>query len=96
MPIVFKFENLKPKTKYTVRFDPSINQIKSSFTTLPKQPDGNLRLAIFSCNESQHMLSKPLESDLWADMQRRIERGEIDYMLHMGDSVYMDIGIVGR
>lgn len=38
------------------------------------------------------MVSKNKESDLWIDLQKRVQAGEIDYMIHMGDSVYMDYG----
>mgnify|MGYP002620199319 CR=1 FL=1 len=93
-PIVFKFNNLKPNTKYHVKLDPVSNQWKSSFRTLPVAKDcNNLRFAILSCNEGSIARSKAPHRDLWCDLQTRVEKGEVDYLLMIGDSIYTDMGL---
>lgn len=92
-PVVFKFENLTPNTKYTVTFD-YIQHISSSFTTTPsaiepKTPGFNI--AILSCDHIDYAVKKDAKSQLWNDMYDRIQRGEIQYCLHIGDNVYMDM-----
>jgi hypothetical protein len=90
---VFKFANLAPSTKYNVTFNPQMTQVPSSFTTISDKNDGRLRVAVISCNESSVALSKQgKKEDLWTNVYKQYQDDEIDYLLQIGDSVYMDWG----
>jgi len=92
-PVVFVFKGLKAKTRYTVSFDPLLDHIPSSFKTLTKGlTAANFRVAVVSCNDLAVLESKTEESNLWNDLYQKVTNQEIDYILHIGDSVYMDSG----
>lgn len=97
IPIVFSFTGLEPKTFYTVSLSCHLD-LKSSFWTLRENHDnpGNLKVGVVSCNEISHSYEKTPEMDLWGDLKKKVEKHEFDYMLHIGDQCYMDMGDYGE
>jgi len=98
IPIVFKFDDLEPKTHYTVTF--SCPSSESRFWTLRKDDDnpGNLNVAVVSCNEISAQFprkNKKEKKDLWIGIGARAIRHEIDYLFHIGDQFYLDMGFYG-
>ena len=90
VPVVFAFDNLQPNTNYNVSLnDSSVSMTQSYFSTLSGE-SGKLNFAVLSCNDQYVQRSKKPEADLWADMLKRIENNEIQYLLQTGDQVYMD------
>lgn len=63
--------------------------VQSYFTTL-SGISGKLHFAVVSCLDKNVQLSQPPHQDLWADMLRRVQNSEINYLLQIGDQVYMD------
>ena len=90
IPVPFSFENLQAETKYTVSLNDSVTNMTQSYFTTLGGPTGNLNFAVSSCMEQLLQLSKEENADLWADMLRRVENNEIQYLLQTGDQVYMD------
>jgi len=88
---VFKFSGLQPKTLYIVSLENS-PPLNSQFRTLRNDNDepGNLNIAIVSCNEVTKALEKAPYQDLWLDLSKRAR--QLDYVLHIGDQCYMDMG----
>jgi len=92
-PVVFKFQNLTPATYYNVSFDPPIeDQVPSYFKTVNRTAPGNLKFGVISCNEYSVLLKKEPEADLWAHLSRKIDELQLDYLIHLGDQVYLDMG----
>lgn len=93
IPIVFNFKDLKPKTRYQVTLSCSM-PLMSSFWTLRENTDnpGDFNVAIVSCNEISQQDHKPQEQDLWIDLEKRVADHELDYIFHIGDQIYMDMG----
>ena len=100
-PIIFLFNNLTPFLKYTVKIiysDTSLKTISgltSSFKTLKgnlvKQDDYNRFNVIFvSCNDVRYAEKLPANAQLWNDLSSKAQKGEIDYIFHIGDQVYLD------
>lgn len=95
-PMVFKFENLEPSTQYHVSVSTSIQdsleEVHSSFKTLTEKfdHDSSLKIAIVSCNDIHYVKTIPEKLNLWTDMAQKAEQGEIDYVLHIGDQLYLD------
>jgi len=90
IPIPFAFEGLQPETIYTVSLNDSVaNMTESYFTTLGNAT-GNLNFAVISCMDKGVQASKEEDADLWADLLRRVQNNEIQYLLQTGDQVYMD------
>jgi len=89
IPATFYVQNLTPGTKYSVRFSGvgsrSIRDHQGSFKTLPTDVK-NLRVAIVSCDRPERHLEG--EKLMWKVLWERIQQGEIDLMLHVGDQVY--------
>jgi len=92
-PIVFTFENLKPKTQYNVHLTCALPVERCSFYTLRENNDnpGNLKSAIVSCNEIFYQLQKTKENDLWGHLGSQVREHSLDYVFHIGDQVYMDM-----
>jgi len=89
-PNVFQFKGLKPGTKYKVVIQ-NMKHVASSFKTLGdnSQP---LSFAFVSCDDIEYGIQKNKDSNLWTDLARNATQNKIDYILHMGDNVYMDSG----
>jgi hypothetical protein len=96
-PRIYKFEGLEPDARYEVSIvDLAHLQPASQFRTLlhdwkisPDYPA--MRFAAVSCNLLSETLNlKGEQVDLWADLAQRIQRDEVDCLLHMGDQVYAD------
>jgi len=95
VPIVFAFVGLTPKTEYSVNLScPLPERVQgSSFWTIRKNNDdpGRLNAGVVSCNEISIQEKKPRGKDLWADLGKRVQNHELDYIFHIGDQVYMDM-----
>jgi len=96
-PRIFKFEGLEQNARYALSFDNLAHaQPASSFVTMIKnwKVGGDyppMHFAAISCNMvSVSADLKNGQTDLWQDLADRIGRGEVDYILHMGDQVYAD------
>jgi len=89
-PTVFKFSELEPQTLYKVSLDN--NTLNSQFRTLRNENEkpGKLNIGIVSCNEVTKAEIKPSSQNLWDDLAKRAH--ELDYVLHIGDQCYMDMG----
>lgn len=96
-PRVFQFQNLKSDARYEVSIQNLAHlQPSSQFRTFLKdwkitseQPA--MRLATVSCNLlSETLALKPDQHDLWTELALRVQRDEIDMVVHMGDQVYAD------
>eukprot|EP01069_Polyplicarium_translucidae_P000252 Polyplicarium_translucidae@DN1144_c0_g1_i1.p1 len=94
-PAAFTFDDLEPETQYKVGFNtPVPGLVKVGFRTLPANWDIQQRaanIAFVSCNKYKITRDEVSEgTDLWKDIFKRASRGEIDYLIHMGDNVYAD------
>lgn len=90
-PTIFTFYGLKEDTKYTFNLmDYSKMEMgtESYFTTLSHNL--GLRFAVVSCNDRLVQMTKDSNTDLWADLLKRVKNKEIQYLIHGGDQVYMD------
>jgi len=102
IPIVFQFEDLKENTKYLVHLKsqvyhahPRLADLECSFKTLNsfKKSNNISRIVFISCNSNKFRRKFiPEEYNLWRDLSERIEKGEVDYCIHIGDQVYLDDG----
>ena len=96
MPTIFKFENLKRASSYTVGFDHEVSyeninlqNVGSGFRTL----SGNIcntRFLVISCNAISKELVTDKQYSLWKHLSENIQ--SYDYALHLGDQVYLDWG----
>jgi len=89
-PTVFKFEELDPRTLYSVSVH-NLPPVKSSFTTLKDKENqsGDLQFAVISCNEKNTKTkAKNTNQDLWMDLAKRVKL--LDYIFHIGNQCYMD------
>jgi len=95
MPVVFKFDNLRPKTHYKVGLSCPLPVESSSFWTIRENHDnpGNLKAAIVSCNDISRQYNKPQNKDLWAHLGGLTKNHSLDYIFHIGDQVYMDMSL---
>ena len=93
VPIVFSFDNLKPKTQYRVTLSCPLSRGESSFWTLRENNDnpGSLKTGLVSCNEIVRQYMKPKDKDLWAHLGGLVRSHALDYVFHIGDQVYMDV-----
>ena len=89
-PVVFQFNNLLPKTKYTVTSKYPF-QCTSAFRTLSSGPDP-INFAFLSCNSRRAAVDYPDRNNLWSDIGSRACSGQLDYIIHLGDQVYADNG----
>jgi len=91
-PTIFSFNELKANTKYFISFLPHINGIKSSFKTLgiERKSFSQMNVAIVSCNDVRYGRESSANLNLWSDLADKAKRGEIDYIFHLGDQVYLD------
>jgi phosphodiesterase/alkaline phosphatase D-like protein len=90
LAVVFAFSGLQAETKYTVSLNDSVtNMIESYFTTLGG-PTGNLNFAVSSCMDRFVQADKEDKADLWADLLKRVQNNEVQYLLQTGDQLYMD------
>jgi len=97
-PAALKFDGLAPGTLYNVTVTGAKLLVdRCSFRTLPS---GGWRFgegrspcfAVASCNCVYETYIRGVEQDdLWADLRMRLQMGQqVDYMLHLGDNVYLD------
>jgi len=93
-PVVFKFKGLKKDVKYNISFDPELKTtsgIPASFRTLTganiKSKD-DFKVAFVSCNDIRY--GEKVKVNLWTDLSARAQKGDLDYIIHLGDQVYMD------
>ena len=87
-PVVFQFNNLLPKTKYTVTSKYPF-QCTSAFRTLSSGPDP-INFAFLSCNSRKAAAGYHDKNNLWSDLGARACSGQVDYIIHLGDQVYAD------
>jgi len=102
IPIAFHFESLKENTKYIVHLrtdvhhmHPMLAELECSFRTLNSIENSNneFRIAFISCNSLKWQRRGILEEfNLWKNLTEKIEKGEVDYCVHLGDQVYLDDG----
>lgn len=86
-PTVFAFPGLQPETSYSVQLRGCRNDIPSSFKTMGQSPN-EMKFAVISCNKI--FITKTgvkLTGDLWHHLSKRIAKGQVDTMLHLGDQV---------
>jgi len=89
IPATFYVTDLRPDTKYQV----AIGGVEGKFVrrhtglvkTFPENPS-KLRVAVVSCDRPERHLDG--EQLMWKKLWERVEAGEIDLMLHVGDQVY--------
>lgn len=92
-PVLFRFFNLTNGTYYNVTFDPPIpDQVPSYFKTVNTTTPGLLKFGLVSCDEISVLEVKAPEADLWAHLSNKIDETGLDYLLHIGDQVYLDMG----
>jgi phosphodiesterase/alkaline phosphatase D-like protein len=95
-PMIFKFDNLEPNTRYNISLSNSnqdnLGEIRASFKTLPENFENNssLKIAIVACNDIHYTKKIPEKFNLWTDMAQKAEQGELDYVFHIGDQLYLD------
>jgi len=102
-PKVFKFIGLKPYTRYEVIIEnkldylnPELKELKSKFRTTSANdgisPD-KFNLGFISCNSSNYYknLENP-EFSLWENLSQKVKSEDINYLIHMGDQIYLDDG----
>ena len=94
-PRIFVFSGLLENAHYSI----TIGNLghpqppNAGFTTMMKDWKINasfppMRIVTVSCNLlSETLALKKEQTDLWSDMADRVQRGEVDYVLHMGDQV---------
>lgn len=96
-PVVFVLTGLSGGVKYSLTLQGSFGMVPNigSFFTVP--PGGyrlgyqSPRFVVKSCDCYYNTRDKvEPESDLWRDLADRIERDEIDCIVHIGDNVYND------
>lgn len=90
---IFVLNGLQEKTRYQVNiYSDSVEmaQVMSSFYTMPGEDAVDLRIGLTSCNKISVVKQLEPEEDLWLDLARRVERDELDLVLHLGDQVYAD------
>ena len=97
IPVVFSFSDLDPKQLYKVSLSCKLS-VNSSFWTLRENSDnpGDLNVAVISCNEISMNFERLKDGDLWIDLQHRVEKHEFDYLFHIGDQCYQDMGHLGE
>jgi len=94
-PSVCVIDRLSANTYYRVSFDiPVPGLVKSGFTTLPshfKLKNHDARFAVVSGNSfSAARDDIPHGTDLWRELYRHINGRYVDYVLHLGNNVYVD------
>ena len=102
IPVAFQFDGLKEDTKYTAKLKspvihahPMLAELECSFKTLKSLENSNsdCRMVFISCNSFKiQRKTIPDQFNLWKNLAEKIERGEIDYVIHIGDQVYLDDG----
>jgi hypothetical protein len=87
-PTVFAFQGLKPETGYSVQIRGCHTKIPSSFKTTGQRPN-EMKFAVISCNKVfiTQTEVKSATGDLWHHLSKRIAKGQVDMMLHLGDQV---------
>lgn len=94
-PRIFVFHGLRENAHYSLTIAGLAHPqpANAGFTTMMKdwKVDPSfppMRLVTVSCNLlSETLALKKEQTDLWSDMADRVQRGEVDYVLHMGDQV---------
>ena len=93
-PIVFKFSGLSKYTVYTISFSPNLTTVSgsaASFRTLRGDlTSTNFNVAFISCNDIVYAKSLGITNNLWTDLALKVENGQVDYVIHFGDQVYLD------
>jgi len=96
-PTVFYFEGLYPNARYRIDISPLAHPMpKAGFRTLVQhwkvgQGHPPFKFGVVSCNLlSETRALREEQTDLWEEMKDRVERDEIDILLHVGDQVYSD------
>jgi len=105
IPVAFQFTGLKENTKYiahlkspVIHSHPLLAELECSFKTLKsfKNSNENFRIVFISCNSDKNQRKEiPDQYNLWRNLAEKIEnsRGsEVDYIIHIGDQVYLDDG----
>ncbi|GAQ85600.1 hypothetical protein KFL_002440060 [Klebsormidium nitens] len=90
-PTIFTFQGLKPETSYSVQIRGCHCGITSGFKTIA-QCANEVKFAVISCNKIfiTRTEVKTGTGDLWHHLEKRIAKGQVDMMLHLGDQVYAD------
>ena len=101
-PVAFVFTGLHPGTKYVVdvtdasdaRVGAPLVHVASAFRTQPAGgPLAAARIGVVSCNKiyvtEKHAREDAQFADAWVALQQRVERGELDVLLHLGDQVHL-------
>lgn len=88
-PTVFQFTGLTPKTIYTVASSIPFPVENSSFRTLSSEP-APINFAFNSCNSRKTYNRYDDKNNLWGDIAGKALRKEIDYIIHLGDQIYVD------
>jgi phosphodiesterase/alkaline phosphatase D-like protein len=102
LPKIFFFYGLSSSTKYEVIIEskvnflkPELGDLKSFFKTTSREgiyPD-SFNLGFISCNSYKYYTSlEQPEFSLWENLSQKVKNDEIDYLIHMGDQIYIDDG----
>jgi len=89
IPSTFYVQNLQPETSYQVAIGGVEGKFVRRHTGLVKtfsESPQKLRVAVVSCDRPERHLAG--EELMWKKLWQRIQAGEIDIMLHVGDQVY--------
>lgn len=94
-PQSFLFDDLEPECYYRATFDlPTPGLIASGFMTTPKNwslMDVPSRIAFVSGNDVAYTRESVKESgDLWKNLFKLAFKGQIDYLIHIGNNVCLD------
>lgn len=86
-PTVFAFQGLKPETSYSVQIRGCHSGNPSGFKTIAQCPN-EMKFAVISCNKIFITRTEVKKTgDLWHHLEKRIAKGQVDMMLHLGDQV---------
>ena len=100
-PVAFTFAGLSPGTKYVVTVLSLVNgvgaplaHVASSFRTQASRGAVEaVRIGVVSCNKiyvtEKNAREDPQFADAWVALQQRVERGELDVIIHVGDQVLL-------
>mmetsp|Transcript_42171 Transcript_42171/g.86223 ORF Transcript_42171/g.86223 Transcript_42171/m.86223 type:complete len:563 (+) Transcript_42171:63-1751(+) len=94
-PILFAFEDLAEGTKYTVTVSADGSPWKNCNASVPSTlktmtSGGPCKVGVVSCNKIYVTRKKQKDDCAWELLLKRVQKGDLDCLLHVGDQVYAD------